>query len=215
MGITGEAWNEPSYHPYMTDDQSRPVATSPDSDFTLTIDEALERYARAGLPRTPRSVQRYCAKGHLDCRRIETHFGEKYLISPSSVDKHIAYIEEVRPVATSRDLSRPAATTVAARNKDDKQEQEGATGTDQSRPVATQYVERLEGENEFLRGQIGVKDKTIEALLERDRETNHLVAGLQKMLGPLLGRAAETTSGPNYSRSPAHEGPAGAAGPDN
>ena len=50
----------------MTDDLSRPVATSPDSDFTLTIDEALERYARAGLPRTPRSVQRYCAKGHLD-----------------------------------------------------------------------------------------------------------------------------------------------------
>ncbi|HEY4774558.1 MAG TPA: hypothetical protein VIH40_07030, partial [Xanthobacteraceae bacterium] len=43
---------------------------SPDSDFTLSIDEALERYSRAGLPRTPRSVQRYCAKGHLDCRRI-------------------------------------------------------------------------------------------------------------------------------------------------
>ena len=95
----------------MTDDQSRPVATSPDSDFTLTIDEALERYARAGLPRTPRSVQRYCAKGHLVCRRIETPFGEKYLISPASVDKHIAYIEEVRPVATSPDLSRHVATS--------------------------------------------------------------------------------------------------------
>ena len=66
----------------MTDDQSRQVATSPDSDFTLSIDEALERYARAGLPRTPRSVQRYCAKGHLQCRLIETGFGEKYLIEP-------------------------------------------------------------------------------------------------------------------------------------
>jgi hypothetical protein len=33
----------------MTDDQSRPVATTPDSDFTLTIEEAVERYARAGL----------------------------------------------------------------------------------------------------------------------------------------------------------------------
>ena len=52
----------------MTDDLSRPVATSDDSDFTLTIDDALERYARAGLPRTPRSIQRYCAKGHLQCR---------------------------------------------------------------------------------------------------------------------------------------------------
>ena len=34
----------------MTDDMSRPVATSPDSDFTLTIEDALERYAKAELP---------------------------------------------------------------------------------------------------------------------------------------------------------------------
>jgi hypothetical protein len=173
----------------MTDDLSRPVATSPDSDFTLTIDEALERYARAGLPRTPRSVQRYCAKGHLDCRRIETAFGEKYLISPASVDKHIAYIEEVRPVATSRDMPRPVATSVTVKESHHEPRQEAPTSPDLSRPVATAYVERLEGENEFLKGQIGVKDKTIEALLERDRETNHLIAGLQKMLTPLLGRS--------------------------
>jgi len=175
----------------MTDDLSRLVATSPDSDFTLTIDEALERYARAGLPRTPRSVQRYCAKGHLDCRRIETSFGEKYLISPASVDKHIAYIEEVRPVATSRDMPRPVATSVALKESHDEPRQEAPTSSDLSRPVATAYVERLENENEFLKGQIGVKDKTIEALLERDRETNHLIAGLQKMLTPLLGRPDE------------------------
>ena len=56
------------------------------------------------------------------------------------------------------------------------------------RPVATAYVERLESENEFLRGQIGVKDDQIKDLTERARETNHLIAGLQKMLTPLLGR---------------------------
>src|SRR3954468_18151293 len=111
----------------MNDDQSRPVASSPDSEFTLTIEEALERYARAGLPRTPRSVQRYCAKGHLDCRRVETPFGEKYLIAPASVDKHIAYIEEVRPVATGRDVPRHAATDVAASESDAEQRQEPST----------------------------------------------------------------------------------------
>ena len=176
----------------MADDQSRHVATSPDSEFTLTIDEALERYARAGLPRTPRSVQRYCAKGHLDCRRIETAFGEKYLISPGSVDKHIAYIEEVRPVATGRDMPRRVATDIVPRENPDEPRHEVPTSDDLSRPVATAYVEQLESENEFLRGQMNVKDKTIEALLERDRETNHLIAGLQKMLTPLLGRQDET-----------------------
>ena len=109
----------------MTDDPSRPVATSDDSEFKLTIDEALERYARAGLPRTPRSVQRYCAKGHLQCRLIETEFGEKYLIAPHSVDKHIAYIEEVRltnptslrtsTVATCRDITRGTTSHDRAR----------------------------------------------------------------------------------------------------
>jgi hypothetical protein len=196
VGITGEAWNEPSYHQYMTDDQSRPVATSPDSDFTLTIDDALERYARAGLPRTPRSVQRYCAKGHLDCRRIETQFGEKYLISPSSVDKHIGYIEEVRPVATGRDEPRHVATPVAGEEGHDEPRQEGPTSTDQSRHVATEYVQQLakrleekDGEITFLRSEVAVKNDQIKDLTERARETNHLIAGLQKMLTPLLGRA--------------------------
>src|SRR5258707_6530304 len=88
-----------------TTDQSRLVATSSDSDFTLTIDDALALYAAAGIPRTPRSIQRYCAKQHLSSRRIETEFGEKYLITRASVEKHIAYIKEVKP-ATSRDPQR-------------------------------------------------------------------------------------------------------------
>ena len=95
----------------MDTDLPRQAATSPDSEYTLSIDEALQRYEHAGHPRTARSVQRYCALGHLDCRRMETPFGEKYLISPASVAKHIAYIEEVRPTATGRDLSRQVDTS--------------------------------------------------------------------------------------------------------
>lgn len=177
----------------MNDDLSRPVATVPDSEYTLTIDEAAERYDHAGHPRTPRSIQRYCAKGHLDCRRIETSFGEKYLITPASVGKHIAYIEEVRPVATGRDLSRPAATRATAEQSHGEQRQETSTSTDKSRLHATdtRYIERLEGENEFLRSQVTVKDDQIKDLTERARETNHLIGGLQKMLTPLLGRPAD------------------------
>ena len=71
-----------------------------------------------------------------------------------------------------------------------------------SRPVAasstatgetSRYVAQLErqleiahDERDFLREQINRKDRTIEALIERDRETNYLVRGLQEMLTPLL-----------------------------
>jgi hypothetical protein len=37
----------------------------------------------------------------------------------------------------------------------------------------------------------GVKNDQIKDLTERARETNHLIAGLQKMLTPLLGGATD------------------------
>ncbi len=141
-----------------------------------------------------RSIQRYCAKGHLDCRRMETPFGEKFLITPSSIAKHIAYIEEVRPAAAIRDLPRPGAAEIVYQQSDDKRSEAPASGPDLSRQAAP-YVERLEGENEFLRKQIGVKDEQIKDLTERARETNHLIAGLQKMLTPLLGRGSADPTG--------------------
>lgn len=176
----------------MTDDQSRQVATTDHSEYSLSVEEAAERYAHAGFPRTIRAIQRYCAKGDLDSRRMETPFGERYMITPTSVARHIAYIEEVRPVATVRDLSRQVATAAPAEDttrktttSDDQQRQATTVAPDDSK-----YVAALERENAFLRDQVTVKDKQIGELTERARETNHLIAGLQKMLGPLLGPAS-------------------------
>src|SRR3954469_4479075 len=179
------------------DDQPRPVATSNDSDYSLAIEDALALYARAGLPRTPRTIQRYCANGHLDCRRVEIPYGEKYLITPASVAKHIAYIEETRQTLAGRDEPRPVAPVSQQETPALTDQRPAPTGLDQPPQTAAEadavsrYVARLEGENEFLRGQITVKDKQIGELTERARETNHLIAGLQKMLTPLLGRPAE------------------------
>jgi hypothetical protein len=86
-------------------DLSRQAATSGNSEYSLSIEEALALYEAAGLGRTTRSIQRYCAKGDLDAHRVETPFGEKFLITPASVERHIAYIMEVRPVVVGRGLS--------------------------------------------------------------------------------------------------------------
>src|SRR5919206_809595 len=176
------------------DDQPRPVATSPDSDYSLSIEDAVALYARAGLPRTPRTIQRYCANGHLDCRRVEIPYGEKYLITPASVTKHTAYIEETRQTLAGRDQPRPVAPPQQQETPAPTEPRPAPTSLDQPRQTAAEaeavsrYVTRLEGENTFLREQITVKDVQIKDLTERARETNHLIAGLQKMLTPLLGR---------------------------
>ena len=195
------------------DDQPRQVATSPD-DYSLTIEEAALRYEHAGHPRTIRSIQRYCAQGHLDCLRQETQFGEKYLITAASVARHISQIEEVTR-STSRAMSRPVATPNSFEVLNEGQRQ-GATEHDLSRTVADdisqenmgsresrssdvsrqgttspdltgKYIDRLEGEVTFLREEISTKNAQIKELTERSRETNVLIGGLQRMLSPLLG----------------------------
>lgn len=188
------------------DDQPRPVATSPDNEYSLSIEDAAALYERAGLPRTLRTIQRYCARGHLDSRRVEIPYGEKYLITPASVAKHIAYIEETRQTMAGRDVPRqvPTIRQQAAPAADDARQP--PTDRDEPRRVAagseyvSRYVARLEGENEFLRGQVTVKDGQIKEMTERARETNHLIAGLQRMLSPLLGRGSARSD----ERAPSH-----------
>jgi hypothetical protein len=126
----------------MPDDLPRQDATSNDRDYSLSIEEALERYDHAGHPRTTRSVQRYCARGHLDCLRQETPFGEKYMITPASVARHIAQIAELART-TGRDVSRQDAIHVHEPSPRDEQRQDATTATDQPRLVAADVVPDL------------------------------------------------------------------------
>ncbi len=189
----------------MDTDQPRPVATSPDNEYSLSIEDAAALYERAGLPRTFRTIQRYCAKGHLDSRRVEIPYGEKYLITPASVAKHIAYIEETRQTMAGRDEPRPVATISEPTTPVQQDVRQPAAGRDVPRQTTAEsefvsrYVARLEGENEFLRGQIAVKDEQIKEQTGRARETNVLIAGLQKMLTPLLGRPGSASDDRSYS----------------
>ena len=183
----------------MTDDQSRPVATTPETEFTLTVDEAVERYVRAGHPRTPRSVQRYCEQNDLDCRRAETAF-VRNTSSPRRPSTGILPTStRCDPVATRRDQSRQVATTSEAEVSTESGRHSAPTSRDVSRRVAednqqfTQRIEEKDDEIRFLRSEISVKNDQIKDLTERARETNVLIAGLQKMLTPLLGRPGEIT----------------------
>src|SRR5262245_44464403 len=124
-------------------DLSRPVATFTERDYSLTIEQAADLYAKAGHPRTVRSLQRYCAKGHLDSQKKETACGvEIYLVTPQSVARHIAQIEELNTndiVATGHDQSRHVATAVVAQQSTVTADQPSTTAGDTSR-----YVARLE-----------------------------------------------------------------------
>jgi hypothetical protein len=108
LGITGARWRRTAVSSIeMTNEQPRTDASSrdrsPDHEYTLSIEQTAELYAKAGHPRTIRAIQKYCALDKLDCHKVETETGEKYLVALYSVDRHIAYINEVRPDAASRE----------------------------------------------------------------------------------------------------------------
>jgi hypothetical protein len=166
-------------------EQPRPAANTDEHGYLLSVEEAADRYAAAGHPRTIRAIQKYCGRGDLECQKVETTYGERYLITPASIDRHIAMIIE-RTAASGREHTRPAANVRHLDKLPGGGDESAAPVREQPRTDA--YVQRLESENEFLRGQINQKDKTIDALLERDRETNILVGRLQEILTPLLGR---------------------------
>jgi hypothetical protein len=183
-------------------DTPRPSATR----YTLSLEETAVRFTEAGLPRNIRSLQRYCAAGRLDCIKEETVSGLAYFVDPDSVERAITQLaqlhgitDEVRHGATVHDVShhvvsedqprmvddtpRPSA---ANRDNDAPENQERQTPP---QPDVSELVALIKEENRFLRDQIGVKDTQIAALLERDKETNFLIRGLQTMLSPLLGLA--------------------------
>jgi hypothetical protein len=181
----------------MTDDTPLPVATD-DDKHTLTIEQVADHYASAGHARTVRTLQRYCRSGHLDCFKVPTLLGDEYRVTPESVERHLEQIREISAttfVATDRDLSRQVATLDVAPALKIDEPQPPPTLDDTPRQVATddgtlRYVGHLENENEFLRGQIGVKDNQIEtsnkqiaALTERVGESNKLFLGFQQLLG--------------------------------
>ena len=164
-------------------DLSRQDATGPEYEFSLTIEEAADRYASAGHPRTIRSVQRYCFNGNLDCRKISTMTGDVYRVAPYSVSRHIAQTNEVIATtgsAAGRARTRPDATDVAAKIHAGSHEtsarpsnhtpRQDATGRDVTPPVAAiddrevglekadlnhRYIEQLEKRIDEKDGQIG------------------------------------------------------------
>lgn len=201
-------------------DAARPSATR----FSLSLDDVSRLFDEAGLPRNVRTLQRYCAAGRLDCIKEETASGLTYFVDPVSVERAVKQLaqlhsltDEARHGATADEVSHhvvrePKPSIDADAPRPSAADRDIATEVIPERPGAPEpdvsgLVALLERENtnlreqgEFFRHQIEVKDTQIAALLERDKETNYLVRGLQTMLAPLLGRGKREVDDPAYDR---------------
>src|SRR5205085_75240 len=74
--------------------------------FTLSIEEAAELFAQADLPRSKRSIARWCQQNLLDYIRLDTEKNFKFLIDPVSVQRRITELKQAKSVTkTDEDIS--------------------------------------------------------------------------------------------------------------
>jgi hypothetical protein len=184
-------------------------------DNPLTVIDAETRFRDAGLPRHPKSIERYCRSGSLRCKKEYGANGLQYLIDPKSADELIEFLKQAHQIRNMR-APAPAGSGSLQSIEQGKSDEQGSdllppaparsdsledkvaaeqAGTDADR---LRYVQQLEkrldekdGEIGFLRSEVAVKNDQIKDLTERARETNHLIAGLQRMLSPLLGTSEQ------------------------
>jgi hypothetical protein len=175
--------------------QPRPGANGREHEYALNVEEAASLYEAAGHAHTTRALQKYCARGDLTCIREQTTYGERFRITPASVARHIEQIEELSR-AHRREQPRPEANVRAAEDRFESANEPEASVREQPRPDATsdRYFTQLESENVFLRAQNDKKDqqlerrdRQIEAMIQRDQETNFLIKRLSDGI-PMLAQ---------------------------
>lgn len=152
-------------------DEPRQATPLDPTHFTMTVEAASARFAEAGLPRSLRSIQRYCQRGHLTCTTVDTEIAEMYLIDPESVERRIRELQQIEFVTRTTGLSRQDAPSRDVSRHD-------ATVRDTSRQeVAPEKIEayerrikELEEKTMHLEIDKRAKEQIIN-MLKDDRET--------------------------------------------
>ena len=156
------------------------VRVDPEAE-KISIDGALLLFEDAGVPRNKRSIRRYCKDGSMSCFKVDTEHGRQWMVDRVSAEKYIVQLQQ------ALEFSQRTEVDTAG----DSRAQPAKPGHDHL-PVELQKTSE---EVLFLREQVGKKDEQIASLLERDRETNVLIKGLQNMLLALTAPKSEEPSG--------------------
>lgn len=184
------------------------IGANPWADW-LTVQDAVTYCQVKGLGRTPKTLRKWAMRSHLMepgasdvvARSQDTENGFRWLIERNSLDVKIAQELEFdarkKPEMFVPNLLEPVVTGadgVESVQPNKQAKEHVGTSSNPSEAVHTTphpdtgYVTFLEKQLDRAHQQIDVKDRQIDALLERDRETNFLIQGLQGGLTRLLNR---------------------------
>jgi len=177
--------------------------------YSLNMNQVSFLFDQAQLPRSRRTLLRYCQHDKLDCTKVETLHGEQYFVSETSVERLVAEILErerfTRLPQVDNYPGTPGQALAGLATFDSENPHPGSDGqgvadpgqpgpesAPRPAPSDERLLKQIEGENDLLRTQMEVKDTQIERmnsqiddLIERGREDKHLLQNFQRKLGML------------------------------
>ncbi len=197
-GGTTEAGGTPSNiatttHIEESDDrQTAPVADKTDADastdlYTVTIPEVRIRLNKALLFRKERTLQRYCEKGILACKKVTYPGGSQWLTTDESVERYIdnTPIDHEPPGGDDTPAeAAPGDDSPALLSEPAQSKAETSDAAKQRTPadMHERFIEHLTEENSHLRNHV-------DNLTRRLEEQNLLANSLQNLVLQLTGKA--------------------------
>ena len=158
---------------------------------SLTIKQASQLFADLQAPRAPRSVQRFCDVGYLDCVRVRGAKGDRFFVSRVSVEK---YAEELRQISAIASIGAEARTDALERDEARQSTPPHSDGTSQ-RENGTDTLgpesKRLADENINLRIDNRAKEQVINMLVAERREAQTQLQDMRYRLGTAESRLAQ------------------------
>ena len=162
--------------------------------YTLDVHQAQALFDAEKLPRSLRSITRYCQTHRLDAVTIDGPNGPEWRISEASVTRAIDELKRVFSLSNTASHGHPRLAVAELENKDKTTQTDLATSrtgsaTDGQGNDGGRYVEQLEKRIEekddvigMLRGELAQRNDELIRRNERERETNILIRGLQNLV---------------------------------
>ena len=174
------------------DDTARSDAPQRDmSRYTLTIKQAADLFASLGVPRSPRSVQRFCELKHLDFIRVQGERTERYFIDPLTVERYAKELKQLESIlrlcnntprhdASLHDVTRHDATPITAPVTPNP-----ATEPDYETEKLRERVDVLEKENLQLQIDRSAKEQVIGHMVDERRGFMEIITTQSHKIGSL------------------------------
>lgn len=151
------------------------VETQPDTaKYGLTVEDAASLFAKAGVPRSPRTIARFCQLEDLDCLRVETEKNFKWMVDERSAEKRIKELQQaIRFTSkTQPDMSSYVETVVETQPDMSRHDDiaQASSIDDEEREYLRSKVEELENDLMHARIDKMAKEQVINQMAAERRE---------------------------------------------